>query len=323
MPLFIHRNGRRGWGARCTLLIAGTLAGACRGPETFSGNLDAAAVADSLTGTGGAGAGGAGGDATGGDAGTASDVSLGNPDLTEDVASDAADAVPPDGPEADGGVIPDPNLVGYWKFDEGVGNTLHDSSSKHYDAAVKNQISWAAGAANLPKLKFPDATAVTFGGGYAVATTSDLLPSLNHTQTVSVWVNLKSVMGSDQVMVAISNGQAMQSLALGLHANQISAWASGPRPLVMATPPKIGSWHHVAYTYDGTTHLLYVDGIAAGGPGNMAPDGSPITQVLIGSFGAAGSPYQGMLDDLRIYAVALTAAQVARLAGGEDNPGEP
>lgn len=305
------------------LLIASGPAGGCRGPETFTGNLDPA-LGGSTGGAGGTGAAGTDAGAGVGTGGSAGDVAIGNPDATEDsAASPAGDAGPADSAQADAAVVFDPNLVGYWKFDEGVGTILHDSSSRRYDASVFKTISWAAGAANLPKLKFPDATAITLGGGYAIATAGEILPSLSHTQTISVWINLKSTMGPDQTMVSLYNGQAGQSLALGLHASQISAWASGPRPLVAVAPPGTASWHHLAYTYDGTSHILYIDGAQAGTPQIMAPDSAPITQVLIGAFGAGGSAYQGMLDDLRVYAVALTAAQVARLASGEPSAGAP
>jgi hypothetical protein len=84
----------------------------------------------------------------------------------------------------------------------------------------------------------------------------------------------------------------------------------------MAAPP-IG-WHHVVYTYDGNTHALYLDG---GMPvtSMMAPEKGAVTDPVDGrcriarsSSGVADS-YRGILDDVRVYNRALSAAEVRSL----------
>jgi PKD repeat protein len=78
-----------------------------------------------------------------------------------------------------------------------------------------------------------------------------------------------------------------------------------------------GKWHHVAFTYDGTTVKLYVDG---------EPDGSIAAPTLntgvsgespvdIGS--QAGTvPLIGAIDDVYIYNRALTDAEILKLSKG-------
>ena len=39
----------------------------------------------------------------------------------------------------------DPTLVGWWKFDEGVGMTVRDSSSYRHDGALMGDPQWATG----------------------------------------------------------------------------------------------------------------------------------------------------------------------------------
>jgi hypothetical protein len=109
-------------------------------------------------------------------------------------------------------------------------------------------------------------------------------------------------------------------VSFGMNAGQFQAWAWGPRPLVStSTTPSLGVWHHVAYTYDGTTHKLYIDG-AVVSTSTAAPNAHAITRAQLGSYNSGGS-FNGGLDDIRIYNVALTATQVAALAAGNASDG--
>jgi hypothetical protein len=62
----------------------------------------------------------------------------------------------------------------------------------------------------------------------------------------------------------------------------------------------LSAWHHVAWSFDGTTYRLYVDGAivasstASGGFGEIGGD------VTIGSVPGGGEYFHGYIDDLRI-----------------------
>lgn len=76
-----------------------------------------------------------------------------------------------------------------------------------------------------------------------------------------------------------------------------------------------GEWHHLAYTYDGDEIKLYVDGVEdfsiAGRTLNTGSAGE--TDVNIGSQ-LGGSLYNGEMDDVRIFDVVLTPAEVKTLS---------
>jgi len=86
-----------------------------------------------------------------------------------------------------------------------------------------------------------------------------------------------------------------------------------------STPPSTGVWHHVAYTYDGTTHKLYLDG-AVVSTSTAAPNAHAVTRAQLGAYNS-GSSFNGLLDDIRIYNAPLTATQVATLAAGNASDG--
>ena len=81
-----------------------------------------------------------------------------------------------------------------------------------------------------------------------------------------------------------------------------------------------GRWVHVAVTLSGTHGALYVDGAAAGSSDSIvfAPfQLGSTTQNWLGRSQYGADPFfNGRLQDLRLYAGALTAAQVAALAAG-------
>jgi len=81
------------------------------------------------------------------------------------------------------------------------------------------------------------------------------------------------------------------------------------------TPVNDGEWHHIAYTYDGSTIKLYVDGVEdftiSGITLKTGVSGE--TDVNIGSQ-LGGSIFQGMMDDVRIYDVALTPEEIVTIS---------
>ncbi|HEY2903682.1 MAG TPA: LamG domain-containing protein [Polyangia bacterium] len=231
------------------------------------------------------------------------------PDVARDVAVDLGKDT-----GADTGQLIEPNLVGYWKFDEAQGMTVHDSSNTGNDAIIHNLPSWVSGGANLPPVQFADSAAIVFNANaYAIAGNTSI-PKNNASQTIAAWVNFKSV-NTQQYLVCLWNPSLSQAIALGILNNQLTAWKWGTTPLVSVPPPSLNVWHHVAYTFDGTTHKLYVDG-GTPATGTSAPNTAAVTRAEIAAYNA-GSPFDGVVDELRIYDVALTRAQVAALAAGK------
>jgi regulation of enolase protein 1 (concanavalin A-like superfamily) len=77
---------------------------------------------------------------------------------------------------------------------------------------------------------------------------------------------------------------------------------------------KVGEWTHLAVTFDKTTARFYVNGLQTNqgafsfGPGTE-------TSLQFGCDSADGNAFNGTLDEVRLYDVVLTDAQVLALAG--------
>ena len=89
----------------------------------------------------------------------------------------------------------------------------------------------------------------------------------------------------------------------------------------------IGSWHHIAYTYDGANENLYLDGEKVAGPVSTSGEGlaGGNDWFFFSAYGG-GSHFDGKVDDMRVWNTALSATVIAdhynnrrELAGNEPN----
>lgn len=81
-----------------------------------------------------------------------------------------------------------------------------------------------------------------------------------------------------------------------------------------------GSWHHVGFTFDGSTKRAYIDGTEVGAL--AVPTGTLVSSFsdrTIGHFPSETHYLNGSLADARIYDRALSANEVAELAGSSSS----
>src|SRR5437667_3793212 len=88
-----------------------------------------------------------------------------------------------------------------------------------------------------------------------------------------------------------------------------------------------GQWHHIAVVFNRAGSMIrYVDGLQTGTRYSLSSltgqSVDNINQIQIAARDQAGDRifFRGLIDDVRIYAVALTASDVAALAGVELPP---
>jgi hypothetical protein len=207
----------------------------------------------------------------------------------------------------------DPNLVGYWNFDEAQGTIIRDASAKASDGTLFGSTQWSGDLP--PKIAFGNTSSLGFSATNTfVEVGTANLPATNAPQSVAAWIKLNSTSGG-QYIVSMWDVGSTSGVSFGIQYGQLQAFAWGPRTLVSTSKlPSTGVWHHVAYTFDGITHKLYLDG-ALVSTGTAAPDVHAVTRAQLGAFNS-GSSFNGLLDDIRIYKTALTAGQAANLAAG-------
>ena len=199
-----------------------------------------------------------------------------------------------------GGTVPRP--VGWWKFDEGGGTAVADSSGKGYAGMLVNGPAWAQGEAG---------GALGFSGNAMV-----MLPSalpLAPLWTIGAWfrVPLPSTGGWHTLTRGTNDHQILISpdqVSLGSYDN---AGGTGFHDCGFRMNTLAPGWHHVAAAGSGGRTLFYVDGRPAG----TIPWQSTSNVLAIGNLQLGGQAF-GTLRDVRIYDTALTAAQITAIVGG-------
>jgi hypothetical protein len=300
-------------------------------PEGGSGG-DSSETGGSRGGTGGRGTGGSpGGDGGSGNAGGSTGGTAGAdaspppdvappPDTRGTGGMDASpprDTSPPDLPPppdtAPASTLND-GLVSRWKLDEGSGTTARDAvTASGNDGTLSGGTTWTK--TGFPGAKYTNAGALTFDGTDGIANLGVKgIPAIDQAMTIALWVNYSAAPAMTQPFIGFG-ASGTGRLKVGFNGGQLAAWkGAGSTPLVSAAPPASG-WHHLAYTFDGTTRRLYIDG-SEKNSSTMAGETGAVAEAHIGSYGT--QHFAGTLDEVRVYKRALTASEVMQLAGGNE-----
>ena len=216
------------------------------------------------------------------------------------------------GPTPTRRILPDPSMVAWWAFDDGVGTVAQDASGHQNSAAIANG-SWGAGHAG--------AALLMDGGNDGIVTVavSDSLRSPTDAITVMAW----TYRTAKHNVAVISHGYP--TLFFGFHGAQFK-WqferANGRMMACYAEPKyeaKLDQWIHLAATYNGWVARLYADGVEVCSKwtwGAIKSTDAPFTisGYLDGS-GRIIDEITGRLDDVRIYNRALSAEEIQKAAG--------
>jgi cysteine-rich repeat protein len=229
----------------------------------------------------------------------------------------------------------DDNLVAYWKFDEGEGSTVGDSTDHNNGGSVNGAV-WSS---SVPAVSFNDTYSLSFDGSNDVVTASDqtdLSFATNAAFSIAAWAKPTSFGGYQTVVHKIDDtGAARTGYLLTLNNGTPEVWlisdfSNNAYTVVPATVSlATGAWSHVAFTYNGSGNAsgvrIYVNGADVTGVSTQNTLGGATIQnsqpLEIGERSAAGQAYAGNVDDVRVYSAALNAAQISALNGGACNAG--
>ncbi|MGJ8695823.1 MAG: LamG-like jellyroll fold domain-containing protein [Verrucomicrobiaceae bacterium] len=207
------------------------------------------------------------------------------------------------------------SLVGCWKFDEGAGLSGLDSSGMGHHGTLTSA-SWVPGYAE---------TALDFdGGGDKVSVPSAAFSDIDNEVTIAMWVyGAPSQPLEDSVFYAenSSNGRVF-NIHLP-YSNSSVYWDAGNSggydriQKAAAVSQFEGQWNHWVFTKNATegTMKAYHNGVLfMAGIGETRPmDG--VDEATIG--GRIGnSSYSGMIDEVKLYRMALTESEVGSLYEG-------
>ncbi|WP_438035658.1 LamG-like jellyroll fold domain-containing protein [Sorangium sp. So ce204] len=220
-----------------------------------------------------------------------------------------------------------PSPVALWHLDEDCSSTVViDDSGNGANGVRYNGAGCGAGRVDR---------GATFDGADDRIEIPDR-PAFHFTtqMTAAAWVKPSSTSG---LRTIVNKWYSMESYALFLQDGQFGFSIALPgngsgSTVTVAAPATPGVWSHVAGVYDGTRVSLYVNGaLAATAAVSTEPRAlqDSTRPVVIGNHPSSNA-YAGTIDEVRLYDVSLTAAQIKALtrntyhvatSGLDTNPG--
>lgn len=198
-----------------------------------------------------------------------------------------------------------PGPVAYWKFDEGVDTTAHDSAGNNHGIfdAGSSSPSWQT------EDKCISGKCVYFGGdGDRIYTPANFKGNFSGI-TVSGWI--KSNTSSATYSRIVSSWTPGFIMALNTNNKlRVYLWDDAEDVIDGVSNINDNNWHHIAFTVDTSTGLsyIYIDGQ------EEASKNTTITTNFIMSnrafYFAEDRELKGFLDEVKIYPYARTADQV-------------
>jgi hypothetical protein len=206
--------------------------------------------------------------------------------------------------------ITDPNLVGWWKLDEGIGTTVVDWSGHANHGTLINGPQWALAGYNGGAVEFDgkdDYVSVLFD-----ASETEYAAALWF-RTTNANCGLLTVVQND-----LGGGGHDRHIFLGGGRLMSRVWDDE----TIATGLNVadGLWHHVVHTFGGSAggQKLYVDGVLRASGAKAQSDFDWQQRVNIGfSNDGAQDYFEGLLDDVHIYNKALSEEEIGALIRGD------
>ena len=223
------------------------------------------------------------------------------------------------------------NLVAYWDFEEDD-DGLADVSGNGNRANFVGDPQFVSGKFGTA-LDFDHEGDYAYIDGFSGLTTADFL-------SVSAWVKLDSIdtNESDDSMIFATNANDLHALFFWYNAD-----GAGTKPFLFlqcghflhdyqsgrsgASSAVANLWQHVVGTYHMGTKKIYLDGELKGTVTNSSAQVSPVHQrFFIGAAEGLSTNFRmnGMIDDLRVYNLELSQAEVTAIFGnGHGDLGSP
>ena len=198
------------------------------------------------------------------------------------------------------------NLVGAWGFDEASGTTTADASGRGNTGTLSGPTRNAGG-------RFGGALSFDGINDWVTVPDADSL-DLTSGMTLEAWVRPTAI-GSNwrSVLLKEQPGDLIYALYAGDGAGRAAThiFTTADRGLSGTTATPLNAWTHLAATYDGATQRIYVNGVQAA---SRAQTGA--IRVSTGALRIGGNNiwsnewFAGLIDELRVYNRALSAAEV-------------
>ncbi|UCG52597.1 MAG: VCBS repeat-containing protein, partial [Candidatus Latescibacterota bacterium] len=207
---------------------------------------------------------------------------------------------------------PTAGLIHHWKLDESTGTTATDFVGS-YDGTLVNGPTWDYDGGRIGgALAFDGVDDYVNLGGVDVAGGTGL--------TLSLWFKADDFEVYDARFISKATGVQTPDhfwmlSTIDTTALRFRLRTDGTTSKLSTSEGQIetGRWYHIAATYDGTMMRIYKDGVAIDSlakTGTIDTDPSVVAAIGNQPPGAGSRPFDGLIDDVRIYNRALSASEL-------------
>lgn len=193
-------------------------------------------------------------------------------------------------------------LTGYWPLNTSAGIQAYDTTTNDNHGVLTNDPSWVNGRVSAGALDFPG----TSGVYTDQRDTNDQTGSF----TLSAWINPDDVSTAGQRIIVKDDGSNGWALSLGDGGTgQARFYTRETSPVSTDTGNVIGtgSWYHVVGVFNTVedTKTIYVNGVKEAEDTGVTGDPVDNSSNLL-----FGKSFDGTIDEVKIYNIALTSDEV-------------
>jgi hypothetical protein len=195
-------------------------------------------------------------------------------------------------------------LVAAYGFEEASGATAVDALGHRNGAIV-------GGATRTASGRF--GKALTLDGASGMVTVpDDSTLRLSSGMTLEAWVRPSALSSASSILTKDQTGGFSYSLLANTAANVPSANVFTTSALAAAGPASLalGTWTHVAETWDGASVKLFIDGAEVASQPTTGSLAVNAGQLKIGGSSTAGQFFNGLVDEVRVFSRARTASEI-------------
>jgi len=200
--------------------------------------------------------------------------------------------------------------VAYWKFDEGQGPTVQDSSTNNHDGTLgANSSASSDDPTWITEDQCVSGKCLRFDGGDFVNVGQNINLSSGKI-SAGVWIRPQSV-NANQVFIGQEQSTGPFGWSLRIDGNQQLSFVVNNSNWARTTQlPELNKWSYVSGTFDGSVIKLYLNGNEVATTNYSGSVYQPDLDVMIGNTPGFNRFYNGALDEPRLYSYARSAAQV-------------
>jgi hypothetical protein len=136
------------------------------------------------------------------------------------------------------------------------------------------------------------------------------MPAIESPQSFSWWFKIDTIptyideWGADNMIALVDTGKGVGIQfgfrAPGYNSLGFDTWNWGGGTLLEVERPEQKKWHHCVYTYDGSTHRFYINGIEIKKSTAKTQQDIP-TLLMFGNYPSGDQFFEGQMDDIRVY----------------------